>query len=184
MCTYLTASLPAVALGDPAPWTPDEFLFHCQGALTVDQLRELSLVIEERSEEGTSDFAAWWAALDTQIRNQLARMRAGRLGLDARSFVRMHSGFDVSVEQCVADAMDQPDPLARETALDRCRWKALDEYIKADRFGLSAVLAYGVRMLMLDRWQGLTDEAGSERVEAFLAQNADQSLELQRHGGS
>ena len=184
MRLYLAASLPPVALGDSAPWTPAEFLFHCQGALEPEDWCELSLVIEGRSEEGSSDFAAWWHGIDTQIRNQLARIRAGRLGLDARPFVRMHKGYDVSVELGVAEAMSRADPLARELALDRCRWKALDEFIKDDRFGLGAILAYGVRLLMLDRWRELTEEAGLERVESFLAENADTSLELRGHGGS
>ena len=184
MCTYLAASLPPVALGEPAFWTPAEFLFHCQGALSADDWCELSLVVEGRFQEGTSDFAVWWHALDTQIRNQLARIRAAHRGIDARAAIRTHKGHDVAVELCVADAMAQGDPLARARALDRCRWKALDEFIKADRFGLGAVLAYAVRLLLLERWRGLTDEAGLERVESFLAENADKSLEIQGHGGS
>ncbi len=184
MYYYLASSLPPIAPGDPPPWTPGEYLFHCQGVLVSEDWCELSLVVEGRSREGTSDFAAWWHGLDTQIRNQIARERAGRYHTDVRSSARMHSGHDVAVEHCVTEAMSLGNPLEREKALDRCRWRALDEYVSADRFGFGAILAYAVRLRILDRRKGLTDEAGMERVESFLAEQADKSLDLEKHGDS
>lgn len=184
MYYYLASSLPPVSPGDPPPWTPEEFLFHCQGALTSEDWCELSLILEGRTREGTSGFALWWHGLDTQIRNQIAAARSARHGADARSRTRMHAGYDVSVEHAVTEAMSMTNPLEREMALDRCRWNALDEYVRADRFGPGAILAYGVRLRMLDRWHGLTDEAGMERVESFLAEHADKSLDLKQYGDS
>ncbi len=184
MSYYLVASLPPLALGDTPPWTPSEFLFHCQGALTPEQHRELSLIIEDRAAEALSPFAQWWHHLDTQIRNQLARFRAGRLHVEARPYQRMHSGYDVAVEQGVSDALSRSQPLEREQALDRCRWEALDERILANPFGFEVVLAYAIRLNLLDRWTELTDEKGLERIETFITENAETSLELQRLGGA
>lgn len=184
MYYYLVASLPPLSLGEKPPWTPEDFLFHCQGALSADDWQELSLILEGRSQEGSSAFAEWWHQLDTQIRNQLVRIRAGRLHVEARPYVRMHTNYDVAVEHGVSDAMTHPDPLQRELALARARWDALEERILGNPYHLEAVLAYGIRLRILRRWSGLTDEAGLERIETFITENADKSLKLQRLGGA
>jgi len=181
---YLVASLPPVALGDPPPWPPRKFLFHCQGALAQDDWTELSLLTEARPAEGASDFAAWWLALDTQIRNIQARMRAARLHIEARPFIRMHTGYDVTVAQAVMDAMNRTQPLEREMALDRCRWNALDERILGDRFGFDEIMAYALRLRLMERWARLSDEEGLKRVETFITDNVDESIELERLGGA
>ena len=174
---YLVASLPSIALGDDPPWTPEEFLFHSQGALTEEERAELAVIVEDRPQEGVSEFAAWWAALDTQIRNTIARLRASRLNVDARPYLRLHSGFDVCVDHAVTDAMNHDQPMEREMALDRCRWEALNRRVLGDAFGLETVLAFALRLRMMNRWAPLTDKAGQERIEDFITENADQSLE-------
>ncbi len=179
---YLVASLPPVALGEAPPWTPDRFLFHCQGALASEDWRELALIVEDRAGEGASDFAAWWHALDTQIRNIQVRFRAARLYLEARPFLRMHDGYDVSAGQAATDAMNRTQPLERELALDRCRWNALDERILGAPFDLDIVLAYAIRLRLMERWDRLSDEKGLQRVESFIDDHVNDSLEPERLG--
>ena len=181
---YLVASLPPLSLDEPPTWTAEEFLFHGQGALTPEEWRELALLVEDRAAEGGSGFAAWWHGLDTQIRNVQARIRAHRLNVDAHSFVRMHEGFDVAVEKTITEAMTLPNPLERELAIDRCRWAALDERVLNDPYGLETVLAYALRLRMVERWARLSEETGMERIETFIDEIADESIELQRLGGA
>ncbi len=179
---YLVASFPPVSLGDAPPWSPEQFLFHCQGALAPDDWRELSLLVEDRLEEGDSGFMAWWLAIDTQIRNQLVRYRAGRLHVEARPYLRMHAGYDVTVSHGIKDAMSRSDPQERELALDRCRWDALDVRILGDPFGFEEVLAYAIRLRLMERWHRMSNEEGLKRIETFITENVDESLELQRLG--
>jgi len=181
---YLAASLPTLTLGEPPPWSPESFLFHCQGALDSNDWQELALIVEDRASEGASDFAAWWTGLDTQIRNTQARLRAARLNVDARPYQRMHSGFEVWVNQAIIDAMSRSQPMEREMAIDRVRWAALDERVAQDRFGLDVVLAYSIRLRMVGRWHALSADAGMKRIETFITENVDESLELQRFGGA
>ena len=177
MAYYLVASLPTLELGEPAPLTPDQFLFHCQGALSSDDWVELSLVLEGRFEEASSPFAAWWRDVDTQIRNQVARHRAASLHVEARPYQRMHSGYDVTVEETVADALTHRQPLDRELALDRCRWDALEERTRLRPFSFEQVLAYALQLRMLDRWTGLSDEDGLKKIETFITEHAEKALE-------
>ena len=182
MSYYLVSSLPTLDLEEPSAGSPDDFLFHCQGALSPEEWCELSLIVEGRWGEGGSAFAEWWTQLDTQIRNQIVRHRAARLGVEARPALRMHSGYDVAVEEAVSDALARTNPLERELALDRCRWQALDERVQVEPFGFEAVLAYAIRLQLLERWRDLTPEKGLERIETFITENADQYLDQQPAG--
>lgn len=182
MSYYLAASLPTLDLEGAAPWTPEEFGFHCQGALTPEEWQEVMCFVEGRPGQGTSEFAHWWSALDTQIRNTQARLRAAHLNVEARSWQRMHSGFDVAVEEGVVDAMQHTNPRERELALDRCRWDALTERTATDPFGLETVCAYALRLQMVERWNALDAERGLERIEMFITENAEKALEPERSG--
>ena len=182
MSFYLVAGLPMLDMDEAPPWTPEEFNVQCEGVLEPDDARELRCFVEDRAQEGQSDFARWWADLDTQIRNTLARLRAARLGVDARSWQRMHSGFDVTVEQGVLDAMQHANPRERELGLDRCRWAALDDRTAAHPFGFETVCAYALRLRILQRWAGLDAETGRERIETFIAEQTNQALEPERIG--
>jgi hypothetical protein len=62
--------------------------------------------------------------------------------------------------------------------LDLARWKLADELAGADAYGLPAVLAFGVKIMLTARWAAMTDEAGRERLEQLvstLEENAAQS---------
>jgi len=179
MYYYLTASLPELTLGEAPPYTPEDFLFHCQGTLSTDDLEELRCVVENRLDDAQSDFTRRWKNLDTQMRNSVARIRANRLGVDVRPYTRPHSGYSMAAEHAVADAMSRSHLLERVTALDRSRWNALDELTEGERFGFEAVLAFAVKLRLMERWARLSEDAGRERVETFITENVDKAMQQQ-----
>ena len=113
---YLVASLPTLSPDVAPPFGSEEFRLHCQGVLSMGDLEDLRLVLEGRARDGVSEAARKWGNLDTQVRNAVARARAGRYGQDPRSYLQDHEGFDVSLEKGVAEAFSRPNALEREEA--------------------------------------------------------------------
>jgi len=167
---YLVASLPTLVLGDPPPFSRQEMPTRCANMLSEEELVELQLFLEERESECTSDFVRRWHHADTQIRNAVARIRAGKLQAEARSYLRDHEGFDVSLEKAVTDAYARANPMEREQALDRCRWHVLDELVLRDPFEFSAVLAWAMKLRLVERWASLNDEDGRKSFEKLIEQ--------------
>lgn len=165
---YLVASLPTLVLGDPAPLDAAAFLAACANLLCAEEMAEATLMIEGRAGESASAFAKDWLRVDTQLRNAVARVRAGQRSTEARPYLRDHEGYDVSLEKAVTDAYTRPDPLERELFLDRYRWQRLEELVLAEPFGFAAVLAYALKLRMVLRWAGLNDEAGAARLTELL----------------
>lgn len=175
---YLVSSLPALAPDAPPPYSPEEFRFHCQGVLSAEDLAELDAVLAGRSAEGHSSFCREWAAADTQIRNSVAKARGAALGVEAKPFLKSHSGYRVWLDKEVTDALAKSNPLACELALDAARWKVVEELAREEASGLPAVLAFAVKLRLAARWGAMKEEAGRARLDQLVEQlehNAAQS---------
>jgi len=165
---YLVASLPMLFPGDPPPFGMAEFLFRCSGVLTPSDLQTIDAVLAGRA--GDIDHAAVqeWAAHETQLRNATALARAAVWQTDARPFLHSHAGFDGEVRDGVADAFTKASPMERERALDRCRWRILDDIARRDYFGMGAVIAFVLKLQMVERAAVWTQEAGRAALENHL----------------
>lgn len=164
---YLVASLPMLLFGEPPPFSSEDFLTRCAGVLHRGDLAVLAAALAGRPITGSA-VADAWLRRETQLRNAVARFRATRLGVDPRGFQRDHRGYDLMVEQAVADALAQPTPLGREQDLDRARWRVAEEIALGDPFGLGTVLAFAVKLRIAERWAGLTDAVGQGRFDELL----------------
>lgn len=167
---YLVASLPTLSLEAPPPFTPEEFRFQCQGVLSGADLAELDLVLAGRAEQGRTAFARAWAAADAQIRNAVARTRAAKLGVEAKEYLRAHPGYVVWLDREVAAALSRANPQVRELELDAARWTFVDNLARADAFGLPAVLAFAVKLMLVSRWATMDETVGRERLEELVDQ--------------
>lgn len=168
---YLLSSLPGISLEAKPPMSLDEFRVSCADQLSDDDQRALDAVLEQDFSAGehANAFVAAWTARETQLRNAAARLRAAKRQTDAGAYVRTHTGFDVAIEERVEDAFAESSPLAREKALDRIRWHVLDELVGPEPFSTAAVLAYGVKLQMTERWATLDSEVGQSRIGSVLA---------------
>lgn len=165
---YLTATLPALTLGAPPPLASKDLPALWANLLGAEELEDVKLFAQGREFEGRSVFAKKWGAVETELRNAVARARASLLGEDVRPYLRPHHGFDILTERAVADAFGRADPRQREWALDRFRWTRLEEMGRAGRFGLPELLAFVLRLRLVERWAGLAVETGRSRFEKWL----------------
>ena len=175
---YLVSSLPALALDAPPPFSTDEFRFKCQGVLSKGDLAELDLLLAGQSAEGRTAFSKAWAGGDAQIRNTAAKARGAKLGVEAKPFLKSHPGYAVWLDKEVNDALAKANPLVREMGLDGARWKFVEDLARADAFGLPAVLAFAVKLMLAARWAAMKEDAGRARLETLVSQleeNAAQS---------
>ena len=73
----------------------------------------------------------------------------------------------------VTDALARPTPLERTVELDRCRWHVAEDLARRDPFGISAVLAFAVKLRIAQRWAAMSDETGRARVEEEVRRNTE-----------
>lgn len=170
---YLISSFPELKIDEPPGLTLEQFLFLCQGILDVKDLADLNNVLAGDSTGIQSPCALQWLAADTQLRNAVARLRAAHLNIDAISYLKDQAGARMYIETAVRDAFTRENPLERELSLDKCRWFILDEIALEDRFGFGSVVAFGVKLQIVERWQGYSDDKGREEFDKFVFGNLE-----------
>ena len=169
---FFIATFPALPAPGVAPaWTEEEFLDEARRNLSGADMAVLEAVAS-----GTPcdrPFVRAWRAFETQLRNASARVRAGRLGVDAREWIRPHEGCDGSLDRRVQAAFqNSPDPLSRQRALDALRIEKLSE-ASEDPFGLDVVLAYFLRLRIAANSARPSADAGRERLRKVVASAAE-----------
>ncbi len=101
----------------------------------------------------------------------MARLRAARAGAAYDAGPHPVAGYDARCESVAERAMELDDPLERELALDRLRWTLLDELAVSQAFGFQAVLAYGLKLRLAEKWAAM-DETEGLRIAAAIAEAA------------
>jgi hypothetical protein len=162
---YFIASLPMLLPGHPAGITVEAFRTACAEQLSG----QLGQAVQALLDDGTSahPFVQAWENHETLLRNAVARRRAARRGVDAHAWQHPVPGIDVRIDQGVAAAFEQPDPLQRERALVRLRWQAVESLQGYQPLTPEVVLAYAIKLRLLTRWSALDAEAGTARLDAL-----------------
>lgn len=168
---YLVASLPALELTTQPRISSAALLAATEGVLRPDHRDDLRAVLEDRPWDAHAPELTPYLAAETQLRDALARLRAARAGAAYEAGAHSFSGYDARAADTARRAAELDDPLARELLLDRLRWTLLDELAVSPPFGLQAVLAYGLKLRLAEKWAAM-DQAEGLRIAAGLADAA------------
>jgi hypothetical protein len=168
---YFGASLPALSLDEAPTMTYEEFRADCARWLAPRDAAALDQLDEPLHAPARHRFLSAWRRGETRLRNAVVRQRCARRKEDASASLRDDAAIDLYMEQGVADAFGESDPLRRERRLDELRWKLLDELAGANAFTAPAILAYGLKLRIALRWSALDEETGREEVAKIVSKN-------------
>lgn len=166
---YLIASLPMLTPGAPPPITRADFLRRCAEHAPHTLLQDLEHILLSRPQRAHAPYAQTLHRMETQLKNALARIRAAKWGVAPEEHLRPVDDIDLSIERDAADAFTLNDPLERERALDRARWRRIEELRGVDPFSQNALLAYAAQFALAERWDERPESAGQKVVDALLS---------------
>lgn len=159
---FFIASLPMIDSETPPPMPLDVFVERCRERLPAPKLASIKALLNDRP--SSNPFVTAWRDADTQIRNTLVHLRAGRLKQEPTDWTRPQRGSDLRLQEAVAAAFRQPDPWQREKALNALRHQLIDELQGPQAFGRHALLAYGLKLRLAWKRQRFDPEAGRTRL--------------------
>jgi len=169
----LVASLASLQIGDEPPFSTEEYINTCTQWVTEREEQILRKVLLAEPDIAPCDLCAAWNNIETQIRNSVARQRGQKLGVDAKEYLQPHGGFSGTIEELVTDAFTRTDPVELEQELDRARWQLAEELIGQEPFGFKKVLAYGIQLKIVERWNNMDVHTGKENLEAIITANTE-----------
>ncbi len=168
---YFAASLPSLALDGTLPLSYADFTASCAAHLSPAHAQAVDALTDE-SVDSPHPFVKAWRVIDTQIRNDIARLRATRRNADASAFVRADTPFNAEAEKAVTSAFAEQDPLKRERSLDGFRWAQIERLAGFDMFSINAILAYAVKLRLVERWASLSEDRGRARATDLIEQQS------------
>jgi hypothetical protein len=169
----LVASLPNLEIGDEPPFTTEAYVDNASQWVTERESEILRKVLLKEPEIMPCPLCKIIYDLESQIRNAVARQRGQKLGVDFKEYLQPHDGFVGEIEAFVKDAFAQSDPVELEQHLDRGRWNLAEELVGQNPFGFEKVLAYGIQLKIVERWNRMDVSLGKEKIEAVITANTE-----------
>lgn len=154
---YLVASLPALLFGAKPPFSFERLMVMCEGLIPDDDLEALrhlpSAVDAGFAYEGRRPALKGWYAFETDLRNELVKIRSSRKKADSAKYLRRERYTEPALTHLALAAHRNPSLLEAEKMLDAERWRVLDETALGHYFDFDVLLAYAVKLLILERWE-------------------------------
>lgn len=171
---YFAATLPALQIDGAPPLSEAEFRSRCGEHLDAADLKALAALCD--GGKTANAFVLKWRDRDAQMRNAVVRLRAARIpSTDAAKWLREHHGFDMSIENGVVAAFQEPNPMRRERALDQLRWNLAGEIAGYDAFSAEAIFAYAIRLGIVCHMATTDVGKGSDRLRGMMHAEAPSS---------
>jgi hypothetical protein len=139
---YLVSSLPMLHFGAKPPISHEKFLDTCAGLISEDDIDALKDVRLEK-----------WHKFDMDLKNELVKIRAGRKHIDPAKYIRKDGYADPSVARAAMNAYRTKSIIESEKALDHERWNFLDKISLGHYFDIEVLIAYSLKLQMLERWE-------------------------------
>ncbi len=150
--------------GQKAPLSYAKFLEGCRGLIGEEEIFILSALQDvdwSACAPADTPLLKAWRVFEVALRNELVRLRSARKQTDAGRYLRHDGWWDPWVAQVALNAVRNPAPLEAEKILDEERWKKLDELCLGHYFDFDVLVVYGLKLLILERWEriGSADKA-------------------------
>ncbi len=169
----LVASLPTLQIGDEPSFSTEGYISTCAQWVTEKEVKILRNILLNEGDNKSCPHCRAWDDIETQLRNAALRHRAQKLGVDAKEYIQPHDGFSGTIEMLVTDAFTRTDPVELEQELDRARWQLAEEMIGQDPFSFEKLLAYGIQLRIVARWNSMDVHKGKETLEAVITANTE-----------
>ena len=180
---YLVASLPHLRYPDPPPMTIDDFFSACKTHLSPCNLKKLKSIHEGDPDPRCRRLSSLklWQEWDLTAREELARLRAERLG---RPIVPVHDrdGKHAAAIDAAREAFRAATPIAADDTLESARWDYLDSLEFGRYFNIESLALYLLKLKVLARREGLIMDKGRAGFEGVLENRKDEIGVLMEEG--
>lgn len=177
---YLVATLPLLSFDQEHIPSSQEFLALCRSHLESEDFALLSRALLKPSGDTTAlslDYepildgervVQAWLTWESRLRDELVRLRAQRLGMDASGYLS-DAAYVTGVYEAAREAIGSASPLDGEELLDRARWSYLDELESGHFFDIARLIVYFLRLQLLERRALFDRERGKKRFGELYA---------------
>lgn len=164
---YFLSSLPSLTPGVLPELTAAQFNELAREQMSGEDFALLESVLLQPSQTPSASllgrrFSQW----ETNLRNALLPFRTE--GSEVENFKQHEDDYFSEIEGIAQEAHAKSNPLEREIWLDQARFAKLDELSSLEPFSGEALVAYRLKLDILEKYRPRTPEQGRENFEALV----------------
>ncbi|HOE83827.1 MAG TPA: DUF2764 family protein [Sphaerochaeta sp.] len=163
---YYASTLPLLRLDSPLPFSVEAFLSASAGQLSRRDHALLVAAVEGR--ESAHPFIRKWQRFERLLRSELAAQRSRRKGYVGSPYPHRDE-TDLRICDTVRQALATDDPLKAELMLLELSFKQLDEAAGLAAFSIEALLAFVLKLQLLERRSRFVQSAGNSEFERLFS---------------
>ncbi|AEF82902.1 hypothetical protein [Leadbettera azotonutricia] len=166
---YLAAQLPYLVYGQQASMASSAFRELARASMSKEDGAILDFcVLDPDGRQSPSGFINQWREWEGVLRRNLGKNRAIKLKRDAGSLGDAPE-FPADAANAAKTALTMESPLEAEIFLDKARWAAIDALQGIDAFSETAMYAYLLKLLLMERRQAFKVEEGFSEYKTLYA---------------
>jgi len=172
--TYLISSLPLLNFGANPPFSLEEFIEVCSGVIKNTDLQEIIDAVnipDYKLNLKSAQILKKWRIFNISLRNELARVRAGRKKVDPSKYISQDIYPLASITHAAMSAYRNQNILEAEKYLDLERWHFLDDTSFGHYFDIDLLIAYALKLKILIRWDRINKADKESLLESALSRN-------------
>lgn len=155
--------------GVKPPFSFERLLGMCEGVISREDIDIVKASARLDGACGGPKAGSKWRDFDTTLRNELVKIRASRKKTDPGKYIRGEAYPDPFISHIAIHAQRNPSILEAEKALDKERWRFLEELGTQNIFCLESLIVYANKLLILERWERINAMDKSQALEKALA---------------
>ena len=163
---YLVATLPLLRYDGVSPFDLDSFLEQCKSQVSDRDYQTIESALTGRP--SSHPFLQKWQQFASMVQRELNDQRSKKLGLAAPKY-RNEGEKEFRIGEAVRQAISNENALDAELSLLELKWKYLEEAVALHYFDVEALLAYAVKLQLLERKSLFTKEEGNAEFKRLFS---------------
>jgi len=147
--------------GMKMPFLYDNFFKNCEEQLVFSDME----IIRNKK---ASSLLKEWENFDTTLRNEIVKFRAQKKSIDPQQYIRGENLQDPFIAKFAHWVTSEQPLLEAEIGLDRYRWEKIDELSKGHYFDIDFLVAYAIKLKILERWDKINSGGKEEVLQELL----------------
>jgi hypothetical protein len=162
---YLVATLPMLRYEDSAPFSCEEFLVLCKNNVSK---KDYKIITEALSDNNASHpFVKKWYQFNNSVKKELSEQRSKKLNIKSDKYKNTNDK-EYRIVEGVRAALAAKNAYEGELLLMNLYWKYLDEESTNHVFDLVGLLAFSIKLKLLERKSRFDKVEGNKEFKSLL----------------
>ena len=163
---YLVATLPMLRYEDSCPFSTEEFLELCRSNVNKKDYKIISEALSDS--DSSHPFVNKWYQFNNSVKKELAEQRSKKLNINSEKYKNTNDK-EFTIAEGVRAALAAKNAFEGELLLMKLYWKYLDEESTNHVFDLVGLLAFAIKLKLLERKSRFDKVDGNKEFKSLLS---------------